>query len=85
MRALSDGRRVCEQNRTDRHSHAIEHVNVLKQLQAAVVDSSLLTRAGDAGDGADVVGFLPSTKTDGVFAMYRVDNAVATYTFDVTG
>ena len=34
-------------------------------------------------DGVDNVGFLRTTKTDGVFAMYRVDAAVANYTFDV--
>jgi len=50
-----------------------------------VVDTSLFLSDGSRGDGVDTLGFLKSTKADGIFAMYRVDNAEATWTFDVTG
>ena len=50
-----------------------------------MVDTSKFAQDGGAGDAADALGFLQSDKTDGVFAMYRVDNAMATYTFDVAG
>jgi hypothetical protein len=51
----------------------------------AVIDTSLYSANGGPGDGSDAVGFLQSTRTDNIFAMYRVDNATMTYTFDVTG
>ena len=52
---------------------------------ADIVDTSLTQADGSAGDGADELGFLASTKTDGIFAMAIVDNAEATWTFNVTG
>ena len=50
-----------------------------------VVDTSKIAQDGGVGDAVDAVGFLQSDKTDSVFAMYRVDNAAVTYTFDVAG
>jgi hypothetical protein len=54
-------------------------------LAAQVIDSSKFSQTGGSGDGVDTLGFLKSTKTDGVFAMYRVGDAMVTYTFDVAG
>jgi hypothetical protein len=60
-------------------------VNRTNVGDGSIIDTSLFTANGSAGDNNDNSGFLESDKTDNFFGMYRGGGRTLTYSFDVSG